>query len=168
MKRSDLIPGDLIFTTPKSLWGRLIAREQKIGYSHCCFVTEWHGIVMISESEIFKGVYCSDLMSRLEGEKVTVMRPSFRFNKAMFNYNAHDKIGCKYDTRGIINQLIKEWTGLWLDKNQADNDKSFYCVKYYGYAMSKASHKYHNYNQIDLNDVYRDWDMDHIFTGVLE
>lgn len=154
MKISDLKTGDLVFTKPKDLVGRIISRKQKIGYSHVGFITSSGGMQMFNESEIIKGVHSSGIQQRLSGLEVTIMRPIFTFDEETFSKSANDKIGCKYDTVGIINQIIKEWIGVWLDRDQADNDKAFYCSKYYAYCLSRSTDKFKNYNEVDLNDLY--------------
>jgi hypothetical protein len=163
MKYLDLRPGDLIFTEPSDFIGRLIAKNQRIGYSHCGFIIDRR----FCESEIRTGVHSSDIVGRLNGKNVTVLRPNYKFNIDLFSASAFWKIGCKYDWRGIIYQLIKEWTGRWINETAKIDNNSFYCSKYYSYCMSKASNKFGDYEQISLNDLFNDSDFNFIYKGVL-
>jgi hypothetical protein len=174
MKQNDfqLEAGDIFCTftpfqikRPSTYLAPIIRFFTKYKYTHTAFVIECWGSLFVCEA-FTSGIIIRPLNEFSDGMIVSVLRPSFKFDKKEISKKALSKVSTtKYDLISLLFfQILYQTTGKWYgQKKERKAEKKFYCSEYVAWLYGDVFEKWY---MTTPEDIHINKNFKEVFVGV--
>jgi len=137
----------------------------KYKYTHTAFVIECWGSLFVCEA-FTSGIIIRPLSEFADGMTVSVLRPSFKFDKKEVSKKALSKVSTtKYDLISLLFfQILYQITGKWYgQKKERKAEKKFYCSEYVAWLYRGVFKKWY---MTTPEDIHVNQNIEEVFVGI--